>query len=141
MRTLSEERRSDSPKTKKKKKYNKNKREKRRKKPDKNKLEKLRSNQKKLKIIYMTPMTSDLNPIHSVRFMDYVFPLDTSFLLSDNKHRKEHFVFGDPRTFKRIKKMTVDKNTKEETRVIEEKFIDTACPNKGIETFPYFIMW
>jgi hypothetical protein len=35
--------------------------------------------EKRAKLVYMTPTTGNINPIPSIRLLDFVFPLDSSF--------------------------------------------------------------
>jgi hypothetical protein len=96
---------------------------------------------KKIKLIYLTPTFSNINPIHSIRVMDYIFPLDSSFLNTKAKDRKKFSPFGDLRTIKRI--TTCEKDIKSGTWCyhLEEKNLEREKIYKGIATYKYFIEW
>ena len=49
----------------------------------------------KYKLVYMTPTFSNIKPIHYVRVMDYMFPLDSSFLNSDKRKRLKYHPIYD----------------------------------------------
>ncbi|MFT5104176.1 MAG: hypothetical protein ACI86C_001839 [Candidatus Latescibacterota bacterium] len=87
-----------------------------------------------LKLVYLTPMSSDINPINYVRVMDYVFPLDASCIngsASSNEYwnKQGTLVYGDPRFFKRISKVNHDKSEGKWTFILEEKF---GGPNQNM---------
>lgn len=79
--------------------------------------------------------------MHSIRVMDYIFPLDSSFLNSKAKDRKKFPPFGDLRTIKRI--TTCEKDLKSGTWCyhLEEKNFEREKIYKGIATYKYFIEW
>jgi hypothetical protein len=35
--------------------------------------------EKRAKLVYMTPTTGNINPLPTIRLLDFVFPLDSSF--------------------------------------------------------------
>ena len=96
---------------------------------------------KKLKIIQLQPIASFLNPIKSVRFMDYIFPLERSQFDSSTCERKFGPFFGDPRRIKRITSVEHDVENKMWTYHIEERFPQRSGNFKGEETFGYFKEW
>jgi hypothetical protein len=129
-RALSQERSSDTPSAKRNKEKNRKRREKRRSKLDKRAILKNENAMKKkkcLKLVYLTPMSSDINPINYVRIMDFVFPLDAScingnFSSNESWNKQGTLVYGDPRFFKRISKVNHDQFEGKWTFILEEKF-------------------
>jgi hypothetical protein len=104
-------------------------------------LEKFARPKKKIKLIYMTPTFSNINPIHSIRVMDYIFPLDSSFLNTKAKDRKKFSPFGDLRTIKRITICEKDLKSGTWCYHLEEKNLEREKIYKGIATYKYFIEW
>jgi hypothetical protein len=149
-RALSQERSSDTPSAKRNKEKNRKRREKRRLKLQKRlilKNENAIKKKKILKLVYLTPMSSDINPINYVRVMDHVFLLDASCIngsvsSSESWNKQGTLVYGDPRFFKRISKVHHDKFEGKWTFTLEEKF---GGPNQnmlgGEGYLSYFTDW
>ena len=142
---LSPERETDTPDTKRRKKRSQ-------KRKIKNEKEKLKDTKcemtlyspppkKKIKVIYLQLMTTDINPLVNVRVVDHVFPLDSTCLLNSQQKPEIQFVFGDLRTIKRIRKVEHDQERGTWGYFLEEKFPEKEPIFKGAGTFGYFKEW
>ena len=162
-RCLSPVRDSDSPKTKKRKKRSQTRKNcTLRKKIEKKQIEKKQIDKKMLpqeildmmncklfpvtpkpilQLVYLTPMPTSINPIVSVRVMDHIFSLDSSFKNSLIPYENFKPLFGDIKSFKRTTRVTQDTNTGIFTFFIEERFPEKWKIFKGEETFGYFKEW
>ena len=96
---------------------------------------------KKLKVIHLQPMPSNINPIHTIRFMDYLFPLDSNFKSLTIKPSNFQPIWGDLRYIKRISSIQRDLNMGTWTYFLEEKFPQKPKLFRGEEQFGYFKEW
>jgi hypothetical protein len=95
----------------------------------------------RLQLVYLNPISTTLNPIVSVRVMDHIFSLDSSFKNPTIPYENFKPLFGDIKHFKRTSCVKHDTTTGIFEFVIEERFPEKWKIFKGEETFGYFIEW
>ena len=94
-----------------------------------------------MKISYLQLMSSNINPLKSVRVLDHLFPLDVSFKDTADDISDYKKYCGDLRTIKRITRVEHDLKSKLWIYNIEEKYPQNEKFFKGEGTFKYFIKW
>ena len=86
-------------------------------------------------------MTSNLNPITSVRVFDIIFRLNLPSTHARLEKLELDHTMGDVRHIKRVTSVERDLNTGMYTFHVQEKFPQPWRTFKGAETFGYFKEW
>ena len=83
----------------------------------------------------------DPTPIKSIRFIDYVFPLDSEMFLENNEHSKLITNFIDVSDYKRVKSASYDDQREVFTIEITEKTFANAQFEYFERQLDYYVDW
>ena len=110
--------------------------------PNNNKKTKFITN---LKMKYLKTFKEDIGFIIptkcQIRIYEICYPLDSSFIMTDQNNKTEIPILGDQSEFKRIKQIIFDKNEEDYKYLIEEKFPEMAGKDYFQELSEYYSLW
>ena len=100
-----------------------------------------KQNRKVLTLFPIIKITRDPSPIKCIRFMDYVFPLDSSIFKEYDLEPKQHKTFVDVSDYKKVNRAFYDKHKEVFITELSEKTVFEGLFSIFERQMDYYVEW